>query len=398
MKNVIIFGAGNIGRSFMGQLFSKAGFKVTFIETNTELVHMIQKKKAYDLVIRKDGFPDKIESIGPVSAVDAKESERVLEELIAADYISSSVGLRALPCIIPLITKAALLRSQKGLMPLDLILAENIQNGRRFFFDRAREYFPEGTDPESLIGVIECSIGKMVPLMTGEDLKEDPLRLFAEEYNTLILDRRGFLTACPDIDGILPVENIQAYVDRKLYLHNLGHVAAAWFGFKEQPESVLISDVIRIPKVRKKVLAVMDEASRILLHLHPEEFSPTELESHTEDLIDRFSNRSLGDTVFRVGRDLERKLGKNDRVLGAALQAVRVGEECDSILSVFFAGLCFKALNRNGQSFARDDNFHQKSHNRTPCEIAKDICHLDESNPTEAELLLRIGNIDNRTI
>jgi len=33
MKYFVQFGAGNIGRSFIGQLFSRAGYEVIFIES-----------------------------------------------------------------------------------------------------------------------------------------------------------------------------------------------------------------------------------------------------------------------------------------------------------------------------------------------------------------------------
>ena len=43
-----------------------------------------------------------------------------------------------------------------------------------------------------LVGLIETSIGKMVPIMTTAEQMKDPLVVYAEPYNTLILDGKGF--------------------------------------------------------------------------------------------------------------------------------------------------------------------------------------------------------------
>jgi mannitol-1-phosphate 5-dehydrogenase len=48
---------------------------------------------------------------------------------------------------------------------------------------------------------------------------------------------------------------------------------------------------------------------------YPGEFRPEQLTDHIDDLLRRFENRALGDTVFRVGCDLKCKLHKNDRIM-----------------------------------------------------------------------------------
>ncbi|MGL1892423.1 MAG: NAD-binding protein [Spirochaetaceae bacterium] len=387
MKSIVIFGAGNIGRSFIGQLFSAGGFKVVFIDTNRKLVKQLNEKSQYNVIIKKDGHPDVIMTVGPVSAIDGNNKIDVVKSLIDADYVATSVGLRALPYIIPTICEAALIRRSNKMTPLDIILAENIHKGKRFFFQEVIKSIPQYIHPGTIIGVIECSIGKMVPIMSEESLRDDPLQLFAEEYNSLILDKNGFLTKCPELKGLSPVNNIQAYVDRKLFIHNLGHVATAYFGYLEGCKKGLISDVITLHHIRNKVRDVMEESATILLKLYPDVFSRESLTEHIEDLITRFGNRTLGDTIFRVGKDQRRKLNRSDRVLGAMIEAIKNGTPWGNIMEVYLAGLKFRS------EFPPDIEFYNDIANKNPVMIGRDICGLDEVNQEDIEILKHLEKL-----
>ena len=53
MKQAIHFGAGNIGRGFIGELLVRSGYEVTFVDVNKELVDTINEKKCYNIPINK---------------------------------------------------------------------------------------------------------------------------------------------------------------------------------------------------------------------------------------------------------------------------------------------------------------------------------------------------------
>ena len=58
-------------------------------------------------------------------------------------------------------------------------------------------YLPHDYPLNELVGLVETSIGKMVPIMSQKDLEEDPLQVFAEPYNTLIVSKKGFKNPIP---------------------------------------------------------------------------------------------------------------------------------------------------------------------------------------------------------
>jgi mannitol-1-phosphate 5-dehydrogenase len=357
MKLVQI-GAGNIGRSFIGQLFSRSGWEVVFVDADSRLVTLLNQAGYYTVVIKREAASER-RRIGPVRAVNGGDREAVIRELADADMVSTSVGKAALPHVLPAL--AGGLRERFRVTPdrpLDIIIAENLRGGADFFRAALAAELGSAYPLDRLAGFVETSIGKMVPLMRQEDLREDPLLLFAEEYETLIVDKHGFRRPPAGVAGLCPVDNITAYVDRKLFVHNLGHGAAAYLGYRAAPERKGIADVLAIPEVEQGTRRAMGEAVEALALEYPRAYTREELREYSEDLLRRFKNRSLGDTVFRVGRDLPRKLSREDRLTGAMLLCARHGLAYAGIAEVYRAALGFAASGEDGLPFLEDARFH----------------------------------------
>jgi len=49
MKQAIQFGAGNIGRGFLGQLFYESGYRTVFVDVDRDLVTRLNREGAYPL-------------------------------------------------------------------------------------------------------------------------------------------------------------------------------------------------------------------------------------------------------------------------------------------------------------------------------------------------------------
>ncbi|MFZ4726255.1 MAG: hypothetical protein ACOYMD_12505, partial [Paludibacter sp.] len=74
----------------------------------------------------------------------------------------------------------------------------------------------------------------------------------------------------------------------------------------------------------------------------------------------RFQNRALGDTIYRVGCDLKRKLSAEDRLAGAMHLALELKLPYDKILSAFIVGCAFKATDEAGNRLIDDIDFSEK--------------------------------------
>ncbi len=355
MKKLVLFGAGKIGRSYIAQLFSRAGYETVFVDIDQNLIRLLNERKAYPVVIRDK--QQEIIRVENVRAVHVSETDKVMEELAGAAIVATSVGQKGLPSLFPLLAEGLQLRRQKNELPLDILIAENIRNADLLFQRELKKHLPKNYPFEKLVGLVETSIGKMVPIMTAKDMEEDALQIFAEAYNTLPVDAKAFKNPVPDVQGLAPKQNMKAWVDRKSFIHNLGHAAAAYFGYLEHPEENLLWKVLADKKVYHKTRDTMLQSVGILAKKYPEEFTFTGLEAHTDDLLQRFQNRSLGDTVFRVGCDLYRKLDKNDRLAGAIHLAREEQLSYEKILEALVAGFYFRETDENGKLFPADRQF-----------------------------------------
>jgi mannitol-1-phosphate 5-dehydrogenase len=361
LKKIIIFGAGKIGRSFIGQLFGTAGYELVFVDVNDHIVRLINEHRQYRVVIKGD-LGDKVIIIKNARAIELKDVGVVAAELADAPVAAVSVGQQGLSGVIPVFARALLLRREKcGDWPLDVILAENMRNADEYFIRQLMPLMPDNFPGALLPGMVETSIGKMVPIMTQKDIDEDPLQVFAEPYNDLIVSGPGFKNPIPAINNLSPKENIKAWVDRKLFIHNLGHACAAYTGYLANNRLVYLYEALEIYEVIETTRQTMLQSADILLAMYPDEFTPDQLNNHVYDLLSRFRNRALGDTLFRVGCDLYRKLGPEDRFTSPIREAIRLNKPFDRILKAMIAGISFRAADEKGLPFEQDKKFFIES-------------------------------------
>jgi mannitol-1-phosphate 5-dehydrogenase len=390
MKSALVFGAGSIGRSFIGKAFAMGGWKVTFVDVDPGLVEALNERGSYDVIVKREHRADEVVSVGDVCAIDGRDSEAVSRAVMHADCLACCVGKAALPQILPNLAKGLLGRQETKKGPVDLILAENDREADATVRTGLASLLAPDFPLASSLGLVQTSIGKMVPIMRAEDLAVDRLRVFAEEYDSLIVDRHGFLNPLPDLPSLQPVENISAYVDRKLFVHNLGHAAAAWLGFSVDPSKKLVSEAIALPGVRECARLAMSQAADALAREYPAAFAHAELEAYIDDLLERFSNAALRDTVFRVGRDLPRKLHRSDRVLGAALLCEQHALPWGQIARAFMAALTFDARGEDGEAFPADAAFRRRLLAEGLPAMLEGVCRLDDRRQVDSRVLARL--------
>ncbi|MDX9972750.1 MAG: mannitol dehydrogenase, partial [FCB group bacterium] len=239
---------------------------------------------------------------------------------------STAVGVPVLPKVAPAIAAGIAKRFENpDAPPLNFIICENLIGAGPFLREKVRECL----DPrfhaalDEKVGFVEASIGRMVPFMTPEQRAEDVLLVCVEPYCELPVDAQGFKGPIPHIEHMVAKPNFAAYVERKLFVHNASHAATAYIGHLRGHEYTW--QAIEDPVVRKEVEGLLAETRAGLVAKYG--LDADDLKAHGEDLMRRFANKALGDSVARVGKDPIRKLGPNDRLIGAGRMCLEQGIE-----------------------------------------------------------------------
>ncbi|MBU3182815.1 mannitol dehydrogenase family protein [Clostridium psychrophilum] len=337
MKKAVMYGAGNIGRGFMGKVFSNSGYDVCFIDIAENIIDKLNTDKCYPVrtVYDNNYTEETVENVRAVNAMD----NQAIEEIAFCDIMATAVGVNVLPKIVSVICEGIKRRIQIGKSSLDVILCENQLNAdkilRNLIEENMRSEYKGWLDAN--LGLVEASIGRMVPVMTSEMQEGNILRIWVEPYCILPVDKLGFKGNIPNLKGLVPFTPFEFYIKRKLFLHNMGHGMCAYLGYQRGYTYIWQSALD--DKIQKKVKSAMMEVAKALNKKYG--VSLEELVAHIDDLLERFANKLLGDTIVRVARDPARKLRNNDRFVGAALLCVEQGFNSQPIVDGIVSSLYF---------------------------------------------------------
>lgn len=340
MKKAVMYGAGNIGRGFIGQLLTQSGYEVVFIDINPLVVDKLNEDRCYPIKFVSDAGNHEV-IIENVRAVNGLDLDSVTKEISEADIMATAVGVNILPKVAAPIAKGLCERwNKRNMNPLNIIICENLIDANYYLKELIKKELTqkEHKKLDELIGFVEASIGRMVPVMTKAMQEGNILRVCVEAYDQLPVDKDGFKGNIPEIKNLVPFSPFEYYIHRKLFIHNMGHAISAYLGFLKGYK--YIWEAIGDEKIRIITHAAMLESARALSKEHGVELA--KIQEHVDDLIIRFANHQLGDTVERVGRDLARKLAPNDRLIGALNLCIKNGIDARAISMGIAAALGFK--------------------------------------------------------
>ncbi|MDR0849645.1 MAG: hypothetical protein LBN10_11545 [Propionibacteriaceae bacterium] len=317
---IVIFGAGAVGRGFIGELFSDAGWLVSFLDVNERVVDTLRTEGCYEH--RTVGPEVTVKQVGPVTAGYSTDTDYVSAEIATASVIATSVGAAVLPEIAPVLQKALLDRLAAGGDPIDILLCENLP--RAAFVMRNLLNTGLNAAEKSLlnssVGLVETSVGRMIPV---PDQIHSPTTIAAEPYRFLPIDVAAMKGPSLRVPGLVCDETVdfEFFTCRKLYIHNMGHYLCGLLA--QQAGYELLWQGAVDPGIRYFTRAAMVESALALAKVYNRPADA--LIEHVDDLLHRFDNKALGDTVARVVRDPLRKLAPDDRVFGAFSAAIEAG-------------------------------------------------------------------------
>ncbi|OCG60141.1 mannitol-1-phosphate 5-dehydrogenase [Gilliamella sp. Nev5-1] len=303
------FGAGNIGRGFIGKLLSDAGIQVTFADINEQIITAIAKRREYPVNVV--GEQSTTEIVKNVDGINSTSSE-VIDYITKVDLITTAVGPQILARIASSVAQGIMARHQQGnTKPLNIIACENMVRGTSQFKQEIFKSLPKELHQwtNAHIGFVDSAVDRIVPPATSKT--GDILEVTVETFSEWIVDETQFVGPIPTITGMQPVDNLMAFVERKLFTLNTGHAITAYLGFYYGFGT--IRDAILNEKIRLIVRGAMEESGLVLIKRY--NFDEQKHMAYIEKILNRFENPYLHDDTSRVGRQPMRKLGAGDRLI-----------------------------------------------------------------------------------
>ena len=324
MKRAIQFGAGNIGRGFIGALLSKSGYHVVFADVNEEIISKINEDKCYTIHIMDVECKDeKVENISGVIST----SDEILEEIRTSDIITTAVGPVVLPRIASTIANGIKLRKITGVTSyLNIVACENAIKASSQLEEEVKKYLNEEEIAylNEYVGFPNCSVDRIVPPVKSENI----LDVVVENFYEWNVEEKAFKGEIPKIYGMNLADNLMAYIERKLFTLNTGHAITAYFGYLKGYNTV--DESIKDEVIHDLVKKAMIESGQGLIAKY--NFDKEEHFKYIDKIIGRFKNPYLKDDVARVGREPLRKLNENDRLIKPLMTAKSFNLDIDNLL------------------------------------------------------------------
>lgn len=362
MKKAIQFGAGNIGRGFIGSLLSKAGYHVVFADVNAEIIDKINSDKNYTIHVMDSVCSE--EKINDISGVISINNE-IYKEIVEAEIITTAVGPVVLPKIAPTIAKGISLRRENGIESyLNIIACENAIKASSQLKEEVKKYLSEEEIAylEQFVGFPNCSVDRIVPPVKSENI----LDVVVENYYEWNVEEKAFKGEIPTIEGMNLVDNLMAYIERKLFTLNTGHAITAYFGYLKGYET--IEESIKDEVIYDFVKKAMIESGKGLIAKY--NFDEEAHYKYINKIIDRFKNPYLKDDVARVGREPLRKLNENDRLIKPLITARGYNINTDNLLLGVGAALHYDNK-EDAQSVKLQSLINEKGIKESLAEISK---------------------------
>jgi mannitol-1-phosphate 5-dehydrogenase len=330
------FGAGNIGRGFIGALLSESGYFVVFADVDTKLIKELNQHDSYEVHVLDE--TERTEEVHSYSGI-LSQTDDVLHAIAQPHtrLITTAVGVNVLVRIAPMIAKGLQERRAAGDRSLNIIACENMVGQTEMLRKYVRRYLSDEENEwlAGNIGFANCSVDRIVP---APPLMENPLDVGVEDFSEWAVDRNALRTQIePPVRGMTLTDSLTTYIERKLFTLNCGHAIAAYLGFVYGVD--LIDKALANPAILQDVRGALKESGAALVRKHG--FDENEHEQYIARVLRRFVNPKLHDDVVRVGRQPLRKLAKGDRLLGPVAMAREYGLPIDHLARGIAAAFLF---------------------------------------------------------
>lgn len=328
------FGAGNIGRGFIGLQLSKSGYEVCFVARNETQIARFKQRQQYTVTYADESGETEI--VRNVTAVHIANGDEVKRRILNADLLTTAVGAASLPAIAKTIAAGLERRLATHSHPLYIIACENAVRGS----SQLKKYIYENLSAEGRaranrsVTFPDSMIDRIVPAQPGDD----PLAIRVEPFYEWIIDRKPLRPDFRSIRGAVFADSLEPYMARKLYTVNTGHCVAAYLGHLTGCRT--LQEVLKSAPLHRQILQTLEETGALLVRKYG--LDPDEQRLYIDKTLERFANPAIVDDVARVARSPLRKLSRGERIVRPLLEAHELGMAVPRLTAAAAAALLYR--------------------------------------------------------
>ncbi len=315
MRKALVFGAGNIGRGFLGVLLHQSDYEVTFVDVDAERVNLLNLYRDYPVYIcSKTGVTEQM--ISGVRAINAKDTEGVVNAVCESDVIMTAVGKMALQHVAKPIARGLVERHKRQSTPVHVVViaCENVRDNTEYLAEFVRTEV--GAEFQFLVHDVSfpnCIVDRIVP--NTKPKSDHPLATTVEDYFQFVVDRSQLQEEFPHVEGVELVSHVSPKLDQKLFTLNMAHGIVGYYGVLRGYHYV--HEAISDKEILELVTGALEEVEDVIVQNHPT-ITRDEQKVYASKIVGRFQNHYLQDELVRVASQPKRKLGNNERLVRPA--------------------------------------------------------------------------------
>lgn len=360
-NTALIFGAGKTGRGFAAHLAFLGEYDIILVDKNKQLVADLKKADQYDIQVLDN--EEKNCTIKPVGIYDINDvswhNEFLNTSLVFTSVFGNNLGELANDL-------AAALQKRYADNPeqvLTIIACENVTNAAGFLKKMVIKNLGEEKEKwlSEVVGFSESIIFRTC-LEAGAD--QSPLTIRAQNFFELPCDGDAIKGEL-HVYGLKPLKNFGNQLRRKIYTYNCINAVIAYLGAKK--------GYAQLPEAANdaEILATARKAASETCRAQVAEFGfdKKEQEEWMNAALAKFADKNVPDPTERNAAEPERKLGRDDRLIGPALLALKHDIYPEGLLAGIMACFDYHDPNKN---LAIADLIREKG----PDFVLKEICGL----------------------
>lgn len=333
-KTAVHFGAGVIGKGFIGDLLHDSGFEIVFVDIDEAAMRSLSEKGTYTIYQigdhSKQKVIDRVRGLSPIT-----DEAEVIDQIAKAEIITTAVWATNLNKVAPIIAKGLKKRLEQGAPKVNVLACEN---AIRATDTLKRELIQTNILTETELDQIACFPNTGIDRMVFELIVDGEKHVeVGPEFELSIEQPKLVDPKSQPIAHAEYTDNLDKYLQRKLYIVNCAHATGSYYGYLKGYKNYI--DALEDQQILADVWGSIRE-SALMLH-HKYGFTMDDLEAYLQFIMRRFNTLGVKDPVTRIGRSPIRKLQSNDRLAGPALECEKLGLKNDHLAKGIAAALLF---------------------------------------------------------